>query len=188
MDAEDIDSPIYDVVDDDRAWFVWDGDQIIGMCANFTLNTSTPGGDLPTAGVTFIAVRPTHRRRGVLRQMMDVLHADGIARNEPIATLWAADAAIYGRFGYGMATQLMSLTVPHLHGTLLDAPEDPSIRLRMVDTASDYQYVKPVYGVRASISRGRARADPGGLQRAGGLRPTALPKWGHSGDDGDRRG
>lgn len=153
MDPDDIESPIYEVLDDDRAWFVWDGDQIIGMCANFGLDTSTPGGELATAGVTFIAVRPTHRRRGVLRQMLETLHADGRTRNEPIASLWSADAAIYGRFGYGLATQLMSLSIPHLHGGLVSAPDDPSLRLRMVETSSDYEYVKPVYD---SVRRLRA--------------------------------
>ncbi|HEX5016677.1 MAG TPA: GNAT family N-acetyltransferase [Actinomycetes bacterium] len=145
VEQDDIESPIYGVVEDDRTFFAWEGDEVIGLCANFTLNTSTPGGELPTAGVTLIAVRPTHRRRGVLRRMLGVLHADGIARNEPIAALWAADAAIYGRFGYGLATQGMKLTVPHTHSTLVDAPHDPSLRLRMVDTSSDFEYVKPVY-------------------------------------------
>src|SRR3954449_12843400 len=70
FNEEDLNSPIYGVLDDDRNFFAWDGDQIVGMCANFTLNTSTPGGSLPTAGVTFIAVRPTHRRRGVMTQML----------------------------------------------------------------------------------------------------------------------
>ena len=150
--AEDLDSVIYDVMDDDRAWFAWDGDQVVAMCANFTLNTSTPGGDLPTTGVTFIAVRPTHRRKGLLRRIIDLLHADGIAHHEPIATLWAADAAIYGRFGYGVATQLAKLTVPSTHAQLVDAPEDPALRLRMVDSASDAEYVKPVY---ESVRRSR---------------------------------
>ena len=151
MESEDIDSPIFDVLDDDRAWFAWDGDRPIGMCANFTLETSTPGGHLPTAGVTFIAVLPTHRQRGVLRRMMDVLHAEGQSRSEPIAALWAADGALYGGVGYGMATEVVKLSVPHGAADLVDAPEDPTLRLRMVESASDYEYVKPVYdAVRTS--------------------------------------
>jgi predicted acetyltransferase len=145
INDDDLDSPIYEVLDDDRTFVAWDGDQTVGMGANFTLNTSTPGGSLPTAGVTFIAVRPTHRRRGVMTQMLDTLHADGIARGEPIAALWAADAAIYGRFGYGLATQRLTVEIPHAKGALLNAPEDPSLRLRMVDTASDYEHVAPIY-------------------------------------------
>ena len=148
---DDLESPIYDVLDDDRTFFAWDGDDIAGMCSNFTLNTSTPGGELPAAGVTFIAVRPTHRRRGVMTQMLDTLHTDGIARHEPIAALWAADPAIYGRFGYGLATQRLAIEIPHSKGTLVNAPEDSSLRLRMVETASDYEYVAPIHkALRAS--------------------------------------
>ena len=143
---EDIDSPALNVLDDDRTFLAWDGDQPVGTCANFTLHTSTPGGgSLPSAGVTFIGVRPTHRRRGIMRQMLEALHADGIERREPIAVLWAADAAIYGRFGYGVATERLSVEIPHAHSELLDAPEDPSLRLRMVDPKDDYALVAPVY-------------------------------------------
>jgi predicted acetyltransferase len=145
LNEEDMESPLYGVLDDDRTFLAWDGDQTVGMCANFTLNTSTPGGELPAAGVTFIAVRPTHRRRGVMTQMLDTLHADGVAHNEPIAALWAADAAIYGRFGYGRATQRLTVEIPHSNAALVGAPEDPSLRLRMVETASDYEYVAPIH-------------------------------------------
>ncbi len=161
FNEDDLKSPIYGVLDDDRNFFAWDGDQIVGMCANFTLNTSTPGGSLPTAGVTFIAVRPTHRRRGVMTQMLDTLHADGIARHEPIAALWAADAAIYGRFGYGLATQRLAVEIPHAKGTLVNAPEDSSIRLRMVETASDFEQIAPVYeSVRQSRGGVLALTEP----------------------------
>jgi predicted acetyltransferase len=77
--------------------------------------------------------------------MLKTLHADGIARNEPIASLWAADPAIYGRFGYGVATQRLNIEVPHTNSALVDAPDDPSLRVRMVDIKSDHELVAPVY-------------------------------------------
>jgi predicted acetyltransferase len=142
---EDLSSPVFDVIDDDRTFVAWDGDQIVGTGANFTLTTSTPGGSLPSAGVTLIGVRPTHRRRGVMTTMLETLHADALARNEPIAILWSADAAIYGRFGYGMATQRISVEIPHAHSALLDAPIDPALRLRMVESTKDFELIEPVY-------------------------------------------
>lgn len=142
---DDIDSPIFEVFDDDRMFVATDGDEIIGTGANVTLTTSAPGGSLPSAGVTFIGVRPTHRRRGVMSQMLATLHADGLQRNEPVAVLWSADAAIYGRFGYGVATQRVSVEIPHAHAALLDAPDDPGLRLRMIDSADDYALIAPVY-------------------------------------------
>ena len=62
---EEIGSPIFGVIDDDRTFLAWDADQVVGVSANFSLDVSVPGGSVPTAGVTFIGVRPTHRRRGV---------------------------------------------------------------------------------------------------------------------------
>lgn len=89
----------------DRTIAVFDGDDIIGTGAGFSLGVTVPGGaEVPMAGTTVITVQPTHRRRGVLRSMMD-RHLDDVAeRDEPLAGLWASEGSIYGRFGYGPAT------------------------------------------------------------------------------------
>ena len=63
-----------------------------------------PGGALlPAAAVSWVSVLPTHRRRGVLTQMMAAMHDDARARDEPAAILTASESSIYGRFGYGVA-------------------------------------------------------------------------------------
>ena len=54
-------------------------------------------------GVTWVGVLPTHRRRGVLREMMRFQLDDFRRRGEPLAALWASESVIYGRFGYGIA-------------------------------------------------------------------------------------
>ena len=75
---------------------------IVGTSGWLPMDMAVPGGELPVAAVTMVTVRPTHRRRGILRQMMrrqlDDLHAQGIA----VATLWASEPQIYQRFGYGL--------------------------------------------------------------------------------------
>jgi predicted acetyltransferase len=77
--------------------------QIIGGAGAFPFELSVPGGTLPCGGVTVVGVSPTHRRRGVLRTMMDAQLRDIHERGEPIAALWASEETIYGRFGYGIA-------------------------------------------------------------------------------------
>jgi predicted acetyltransferase len=61
--------------------------------------------------VTGVTVRTSHRRRGLLRQMMTedlaLAKGNGIA----IAALTASEASIYGRFGFGVATAEQSITV-----------------------------------------------------------------------------
>jgi predicted acetyltransferase len=77
---------------------------IVGGAGAFPFELSVPGGVLPCAGVTVVGVYPTHRRRGVLRALMDVQLQDVHERGEPIAALWASEETIYGRFGYGLAS------------------------------------------------------------------------------------
>ena len=59
----------------------------------------------PRRGLTNVTVSATHRRRGLLNRMMapdlDVAKEQG----EAASILIAAEYPIYGRFGYGPATQ-----------------------------------------------------------------------------------
>jgi predicted acetyltransferase len=76
---------------------------MVGGGAAYTFEMTVPGGSAGTAGVTWIGVMPTHRRRGILTRLMAYLHEDAHRRGEPLAALWAAESAIYPRFGYGLA-------------------------------------------------------------------------------------
>src|SRR5205807_8371559 len=93
----------------ERSMATWDGDQIVGTAGAFSFRLSVPGGALvPAAGVTMVSVQPTHRRRGVLTAMMRRQLDDIRAWGEPLAVLTASEPPIYGRFGYGNATEQMS--------------------------------------------------------------------------------
>jgi predicted acetyltransferase len=92
----------------------FEGDEIVGGAGAFPFELSVPGGgSLPCGGITAVGVHPTHRRRGVLRAMMDAQLRDVHERGEPIAALWASEETIYGRFGYGIASWAGALSVPH---------------------------------------------------------------------------
>jgi predicted acetyltransferase len=82
----------------------FDGDRIVGTAGSYTFDMTVPGGvAVETAGLTVVAVLPTHRRRGILRGLMRA-HLDGARRRgQTVAALWASEGQIYGRFGYGMA-------------------------------------------------------------------------------------
>ena len=89
----------------DRTLAIHDGDQVVAGASIYSRRMTVPGGEVPIAGVTQVGVSPTHRRRGMLTAMMrrqlDDVRETG---NEAVAALWAAEAAIYGRFGYGLAS------------------------------------------------------------------------------------
>jgi predicted acetyltransferase len=89
----------------DRFRIAVDGSQLVGVAGSFGLDMTLPGGrTLPTGGVTWVAVAVTHRRQGLLRRLLQAVHDDIDARGEPLAALGASEGAIYGRFGYGIAS------------------------------------------------------------------------------------
>ena len=85
------------------AWF--DDGRIVATTMAFTRRIAVPGGgEVPCAGVTAVAVVPTHRRRGLLTAMMRRQHEEIREAGEPVAALWASEGTIYGRFGYGVGS------------------------------------------------------------------------------------
>src|SRR6202012_5936189 len=73
-------------------------------CGSFPFDITAPGGpSVATAGLTAVGVLPTHRRRGVLTTLMRRYLDDVRRSGQPLSGLFASGAAIYGRFGYGMA-------------------------------------------------------------------------------------
>jgi predicted acetyltransferase len=107
----------------ERMHAAFEDGQIVGGAGAFPFDLSVPGGSLPCAGVTAVGVHPTHRRRGVLRSMMDTQLRDVHERGEPIAALWASEETIYGRFGYGIASWDGELSVPHERDAFAEALE-----------------------------------------------------------------
>lgn len=99
----------------ERAFAAFDGSELVGTLGAFSLDLAVPGASLPTAGTTHITVRPTHRRRGLLHQLMGRHFAEVRERGEPLAALWATESGIYGRYGYGPAAQLMRVRVETHH-------------------------------------------------------------------------
>ncbi|MBM7808000.1 putative acetyltransferase [Geodermatophilus bullaregiensis] len=95
----------------DRTLGLWDGDRVAATSGVYSRTLTVPGAVVPCAGVTWVTVSPTHRRRGVLtaimRRQLTELHEQ---QREPLAALWASEGGIYGRFGYAPATLRGNLT------------------------------------------------------------------------------
>jgi predicted acetyltransferase len=120
----------------DRTLAAFDGDDIIGTASAFSLGLTVPGGrEVPMGGTTIITVQPTHRRRGVLRSMMDRHLEDVSVRGEPVAGLWASESAIYGRFGYGPSTYRYDTTVSAKELQLISQADKGTVKLVDSDEA-----------------------------------------------------
>lgn len=120
-----------------------DGPDVVGTAVYLDLKLTVPGGAvLPMAGVTWVAVSPTHRRRGVLRAMFAELH--GRMGGYPIAGLQASEAGIYGRFGYGPAMVEHRLTVDRREARFFDEVPDPG-GVRIVEAAACREQLADVW-------------------------------------------
>jgi predicted acetyltransferase len=120
----------------DRVHAVLDDGWIVAAAGAFPFPLTVPGGALPCAGVTVVGVLPSHRRRGLLRRMMDVQLRDVRERGEPIAALWASEETIYGRFGYGLSSTSLSFDAERgVVGIRRELPREGSVRLVAHDEA-----------------------------------------------------
>lgn len=97
-----------------------------GIYGIFPLTLSVPGPEagatqVPCAGLTLVGVHPDHRRKGVLTAMLrhhfEQLHDDG---GTCVSALHASEPAIYGRYGYGLASHELAVSLGR--GTTLLAP------------------------------------------------------------------
>lgn len=114
----------------DRSRIALDGGGVVGTSAAWGWRLTVPGGELPCAAITLVTVLPTHRRRGILRRMMEALVADARERGEPLAALWASEGRIYGRFGFGPASWTRRSRIDLAGGVSLRSPvADPPLRL-----------------------------------------------------------
>ena len=134
------------------------GGRTVGNAGAFTFGLTLPGGsEVPVAGVTWVAVAATHRRRGVMRSMLDVVHDQARDRGEVAAVLWAAEGSIYGNVGYGPTHREQTVEVPTGVQFRADAPTGGSVHFAEPGEARD---VLPAVWERVREQR------PGGLRRS----------------------
>jgi predicted acetyltransferase len=134
-----------------------EGDAVVGCGGAFSFRLTVPGGEVGAAGITGVGVLPSHRRRGILRRMMRWWFDQARERHEPVAILWASEAAIYQRFGYGLATQQSFFEAPTARIRFLRPIESPG-RVRIVELDEAMALLPPIYdavrpGVPGSIAR-----------------------------------
>jgi predicted acetyltransferase len=142
------------ILEMDRTLAVLDGDEIVGTTAIFSFDMTVPGSvALPNAGVTWVSVKPTHRRQGILTRMMQRQLNDVRERGEAWASLWASESIIYGRFGYGMAAEAVDLSIDRLRtGIAFEAPRSSNARLRIVSREQALEAWPALYDeVRANM-------------------------------------
>ena len=111
------------MLDLDRCLLAFDGGAPAGATRDFATRLTVPGGaTVPAAAVSAVGVLPTHRRRGLLTQLMARQLGDAAERGEVVSMLVSADWPIYGRFGYGVATEACAVRLDTVTARFASAP------------------------------------------------------------------
>ncbi len=142
----------------DRMLGAFEGPTAVGLASTYSLTMTVPGGSLPVAGVTWVGVLPTHRRRGILTALMThqltSYHDEG---REAVAALWASEPAIYPRFGYGCGTQRIELVIPRA-GNAFGRPSagtaEAGLWLQVIKPHEAMEHLRAAYDASAGARPG----------------------------------
>jgi predicted acetyltransferase len=165
----------------DRSWVAEDDGRFVGNACNVSLDLSLPAAPgrpcpvIPMAGVSAVGVHPTHRRQGLLNKLMASMLADARERGEAIAALNASESIIYGRYGFGLASDMVTYGIDTRHSGF--SRPAPNVPLRLVDgdealkvlpeTFERYRRLRPGEPSRDTLVWEHRLADPPG-RRGGG--------------------
>jgi predicted acetyltransferase len=120
--------------------------RVVGGAGSYELAMTLPGGAaVPTGGVTWVSVEVTHRRQGLLRRLMDAIHDDIDAREEPLAALTASEGGIYERFGYGIASRTRIALIDRAHAHLRPDVVPPTGTTRVVDPLAELDAIMAIW-------------------------------------------
>jgi len=146
----------------DRTLGAFDGSTLAGVTGVYTFQMRVPGTMAAVAGVSMVAVLPSHRRRGVLSALMRRQLGDIAERSEAVAALFASETPIYGRYGYGRASWQLTLNLARGHGELAaGVPTDPGLRVRIAEPRSAHAEMGKVFELAMTERPGLyARTEP----------------------------
>lgn len=148
------------VVDLDRFRVATDGPDLVGVAGSFAQELTVPGGaQVSAGGVTWVAVATSHRRRGLLRRLLGVIHEDIDERGEVVAMLLASEGGIYERFGYGIATRFRVCTIDRRATRIDERFVPPDLQVRIVDPHDHLDAIEEIFERYRRGRTGEVRRD-----------------------------
>lgn len=132
-----------------------------------------PGAEVAAAGLTWVGVQPSHRRRGLLRAMITDHFEHCGTRSESISALFAAESGIYGRFGYGSAAQQWGGSLPR-NPTLRPVPgsQEHTARFERLDRGKHLETILDLHQKAGRGPMGLSASNGLVLNRPGSVTPT----------------
>lgn len=158
---------------------------LVATAGAYSFRMQLPGGsDIGCAGICMVAVRGDHRRRGLLTALMDAHLEQARARGEAVAALWASEAPIYGRFGFGPAAGTVQIALERAHAALRPmAGVDTEAALRTDGPVAEVRLIDHAQAeeVLPALHAAAARQRPGAIHRPERFWPaTVAPASGKS--------
>lgn len=147
----------------ERAWGARDRERWVATLRTHTRTLTVPGlgqgtRELPVDAVTNVTVGATHRRRGLMSQMLSASMRAARERGDAVSILVAAEWPIYGRFGYAPAAWSADYM---LHRSRPGATLGGDVtRVRQVD-------LDELAGIAPAVFDAARREHPGQVDRAG---------------------
>ena len=137
MPDDDFADLIKSTLPPERTLAAFEDDEIVGTFGGYDLDLTVPGGHVPMEGTTVVTVFPTHRRMGLMNEMMRLHLDNAVANGYPVAGLWASSSNIYDRYGYGIATCSATVTMQGRDVVFRDGVEIDRARRISIATAHD---------------------------------------------------
>lgn len=149
-----------------------DADRPVATFASWVAELSIPGGlGIPSVAISAVTVAPTHRRRGILRSMMEGELRRAAELGVPVAVLTVSESTIYERFGFAAAAMsgYLEVDAPRAHWT---GPH-PAGRVDFISRERFRELAPQLYDRVRLATPGEIEMPDGHWDRFAGTRPDA---------------
>lgn len=136
-------------------------DEPVGGAGSYATELTLPGGAIvDVAAVSDVGVAPTHRRRGVVSELMRTQLRGLLDDGTPLAVLHASEAGIYRRFGYGPSTRWRQVRIDARRVVFREDVPRAGGTLHVLQRADAVAECSAVHDrVRRTVTGGLARPD-----------------------------
>jgi predicted N-acetyltransferase YhbS len=143
--VEEVDRDLQDpLVQSEQTLCAFDDGVLAAKMLTLPLGIYWNGAVVDCGGITAVSTLPSHRRRGHVRELLRRSFITMRESGQSLALLWASMAAIYQRFGFGMAFASLSCSFDARRLRFVDAIECPG-RIDILDVTNAISEVNDAY-------------------------------------------
>src|SRR5476649_951214 len=115
-----------------------DAETPVATASGWIADLTIPGQrSIPSWAISTISVAPTHRRRGIARNLMEAELRTAAKLNVPVAILTASEATIYERFGFAPAALRADWTIDTTRAAWTGPIPDGKVQLVTTEQGRD---------------------------------------------------